>query len=63
MLIQWFRFRTDPYNFVKIIGEYVRRWDETVVKLKLNYPLFIDGTINGFVYLNMLYYVCENQLK
>lgn len=26
-LVIWFRFRPDAWNFARVVGEYIRRWD------------------------------------
>jgi hypothetical protein len=41
MLLSWCKFRADPYNFARIVGEYVWRWDELVKATEANLPLFL----------------------
>ena len=44
-LIEWFKFRTDCYNFARIIGQYMRRWDEELERRKVNEFRFMGNEI------------------
>ena len=62
-LIVWFRFRPDAWNFARVVGEYLRRWDQIVGKRDPSVMKFVGDTVDNFIATQKIFYLCERQLK
>ena len=64
MLI-WFKYQVNSYNYIKVISQYMAKWDALVSQsnLKANYLLFFEQSYESFLFYEEFIFLCENYLK
>lgn len=60
----WFKFKVNGYNYVRILMDYMRGWDEMVEQYGLDRVVrLLRQEKNSYLIVQEMLYVCEQQLK